>query len=172
MSYISVDVESDGEITGVHSIVCFGAVIVREGLKDTFYGQIRPIGGDFKPEALAISGFTRAEHEKFGDPVKVMSDFAQWIKEKSVNRPVLISDNNGYDAAWINYYFHKFYGSNPFGFSSRRLGDLYCGMVKDAQAPWKFLRDTTHTHNPVDDAKGNAEVLLKMQKMGLKIKLV
>ncbi len=36
----------------------------------------------------------------------------------------------------------------------------------------KHLRRTTHTHHPVDDAKGNAEALLTMKKeMGLKIKL-
>jgi hypothetical protein len=33
----------------------------------------------------------------------------------------------------------------------------------------KYLRKTKHTHHPVDDAKGNAEALLAMQKMGLKI---
>ena len=67
------------------------------------------------------------------------------------------------------YYFHVFYGSNPFGWSSRRIGDLYCGMVKDTFAQWKHLRVTKHTHHPVDDARGNAEVLLKMKEMGLKI---
>jgi hypothetical protein len=33
----------------------------------------------------------------------------------------------------------------------------------------KRLRKTKHTHHPVDDAKGNAEALLKMMKQGLKI---
>jgi hypothetical protein len=33
------------------------------------------------------------------------------------------------------------------------------------------LRRTKHSHNPVDDAKGNAEALLTMkEKFGLKIK--
>ena len=36
---------------------------------------------------------------------------------------------------------------------------------------WKWMRKTTHTHNPVDDAKGNAEALLEMQKRGLNITL-
>ena len=42
-------------------------------------------------------------------------------------------------------------------------------MVKDTFAQWKHLRITKHTHNPVDDARGNAEALLKMKDMGLKI---
>ena len=35
----------------------------------------------------------------------------------------------------------------------------------------KHLRKTRHTHHPVDDAKGNAEALLQMKEMGLKINL-
>ncbi len=37
---------------------------------------------------------------------------------------------------------------------------------------FKHLRRTRHTHNPVDDARGNAEALLTMkQEMDLKIRL-
>ena len=172
MSYISVDVESDGQIIGDHSMVCFGAVVIEPSLKKTFYGKTKPISDIWVPEALAISGFSREEHLTFDDPVKVMKEFADWLKEVSVDRPILISDNNGYDASWINFYFHKFYGSNLFGWSSRRIGDLYCGMKMDSRAQWKHLRKTNHSHHPVDDAMGNAEALLAMQKLGLKIKLV
>jgi len=172
MSYIVVDVESDGQIIVDNSMVCFGAVVVEPSLKKTFYGKTKPISNIWVPDALAISGFSREEHLTFDDPVKVMKDFAEWIKKVSVGSPILISDNNGYDASWINYYFHKFYGSNPFGWSSRRIGDLYCGMKMDSRANWKHLRKTRHDHNPINDALGNAEALLEIQKMGLKIKLV
>lgn len=172
MGLISVDVESDGQIPGDYSMVCFGAVVVEPTLKKTFYGKTRPISDIFDSEALAISGFSREEHLKFDDPNDVMKEFAEWIKSVSIGRPVFISDNNGYDFAFINYYFHKFYGSNPFGWSSRRIGDLYCGMKMDAYAKWKYLRKIKHDHNPLNDSIGNAEALLEMQKMGLKIKLL
>jgi hypothetical protein len=51
------------------------------------------------------------------------------------------------------------------------LGSLYKGFVKDTFKSFKHLRDTKHTHNPVDDARGNAEALLKIKAEGLKIKL-
>lgn len=172
MSYVVVDVESDGQIIGDNSMVCFGAVVVEPTLSKTFYGKTRPISDIWVPDALAISGFSREEHETFDEPADVMKNFADWIKEVSVNKPVFLADNNGYDFAWINYYFHKFYGSNPFGWSSRRIGDIYCGMKMDARARWKHLRDAPHNHNPVSDALGNAEALLKMKEMGLKINFV
>lgn len=166
---IVIDVESDGPLQGINSMVCFGAVIVEDGLERTFYGKVKPISKEYNPEALAVSGFSREEHEQFDDPKEVMESFALWINEHTNGRPILISDNNGYDASWINWYFHRYVGRNPFGWSSRRIGDIYSGFKNDMYARWKNLRDTKHTHNPVDDAKGNAEAILKMRDMGLKI---
>lgn len=172
MSYFMVDVESDGPIPGDFSMVCFGAVLVDEHLSRTFYGELKPISKQYDPEALAISGFSRETTEQFDDPKTVMKNFKDWILENSKGRPIFISDNNGFDWMFICWYFHHFIGENPFGYSSRRLADLYCGMEKDTFAKWKHLRKTEHTHNPVDDAMGNAEVLLMMKKeMQLKISL-
>lgn len=167
-----VDIESDGPIPGDYSMICFGAVLVDEQLDRTFYGKLKPISEQFDPTALSISGFSREETLAFDDPKTVMTDFKAWIQENSKGRPIFISDNNGFDWMFICWYFHHFIGENPFGYSSRRLSDLYCGLEKDTFAKWKHLRKTVHTHNPVDDAMGNAEVLLYMKKeMDLKISL-
>lgn len=171
MSYIVVDVEADGEIPNKYSMVCFGAVVVEPTLSKTFYGKTKPTSDIWVPEALAVSGFSREDHLTFDDPKEVMEQFYLWIKANSVGHPIFISDNPAFDWQWINYYFHTYLGKNPFGFSARRIGDLYCGLVKDTRAPWKHLRKTVHDHNPVNDAKGNAEALIKMKEMGLSIKL-
>lgn len=171
MSYFSIDVESDNQSPANGSMVCFGAVLIKDMSKN-FYGKTKPITEQYNNEALSISGFSRQEHELFDDPKIVMKNFALWIEKHSINRPIFISDNPAFDWQWINYYFHKFYGKNPFGYSARRIGDLYCGLVKNTlkNYEWKKLyRKTKHTHNPVDDAKGNAEALLQMKNMGLKI---
>ena len=166
-----VDIESDGPIPGDYSMICFGAVIVEPSLEKSFYGQLKPISEKFIPEALAVSGFSREETLAFDEPPEVMNRFALWIAENSTGRPFFISDNNGFDWQFINWYFHHFVGSNPFGHSSTNLGSLYKGMVKDTFKNFKHLRKTKHTHHPVDDAKGNAEALLQMKADGLKISL-
>lgn len=168
MSLIVVDVEADGPIPYLYSMVCFGAVIVDEKLDKTFYGEIEPISDKWIPEALAISGFSRKEHLTFDNPETVMGEFRDWINANTKGRPIFISDNPAFDWQWVNYYFHYYLGQNPFGFSARRIGDLYCGMNKNMFAQWKHLRKTKHDHNPVNDAKGNAEALLTMRKEGLK----
>lgn len=172
MAYIMVDVETDGPIPADYSMISFGAIIVDEQLDKTFYAQLKPISEQWLPRALEISGFTRQETLKFDDPKTVMEHFGHWISEHSNKRPVFISDNNGFDWQFINYYFHHFLGNNPFGHSSANLGSLYKGLVKDMTRNFKHLRNTIHSHNPVDDVRGNAEALLYLKnKMGLKINL-
>lgn len=180
---IVVDVESDGPCPGLYSMVCFGAVAVTPALDKTFYGQTAPLQEviptqygepaydyiQFDKEALAISGFTREQHLAFPHPYITMENFRGWLKQ--FPQPVFVSDNPAFDWQFINYYFHAFgEKGNPLGFSGRRIGDLYAGLKGDLSYAnkWKHLRKTAHTHNPVDDAKGNAEALLAMAAMGLK----
>jgi len=172
MSYIMVDIESDGPIPGDYSMVSFGAVVVEGDLEKTFYGKLKPISEDWIPQALEVSGHSREETLNFDDPKQVMEDFAQWVKENSNGQAVFISDNNGFDWMFICWYFHHFIGRNPFGHSSQNLGSMYKGLVKDTFKNFKHLRKTKHTHHPVDDAKGNAEALLTLKnEMGLGIRL-
>jgi len=163
MSNIIVDVEADGPVPGLFSMVSFGAVILSEDLNKTFYGQCRPISEEWVPEALAVSGHSREETLAFRDPTYVMQEFASWIAKESKGRPIFWADNNGFDWQFINYYFHAYHGSNPFGFSSQNINSLYKGITRDLFASFKHLRKTRHTHHPVDDAKGNAEALLAMR---------
>lgn len=171
MKYISVDVEADGPIPGDYSMVCFGAVIVEDGLQRTFYGQLRPISDKYDPEALAVSGFSREDTLAFDDPVDVMTRFESWINENVTDRALFVSDNNGFDWQYINWYFHHFIGRNPFGHSSFNLGSFSKGLFRDTRKNHKRFRITKHDHNPVNDAKGNAEALMTMsEKFHLKIR--
>lgn len=170
MSYIMVDVEADGPYPGGYSMICFGAVVVEPLLNRTFYGQLKPIIDKWIPEALEVSGFSRDKTLGFEGPEITMEDFRLWIEEvcppsSSKSRPMFVADNNGFDWQFINYYFHHFLGSNPFGHSSINLGSLYKGHKNSMYLNFKRLRDTKHTHNPVDDAMGNAEAMLKILAM-------
>jgi len=168
--YVSVDIEADGPIPGDYSMISFGAVVVEPGLDRTFSGRCKPISEQWVPEALAVSGHTREETLAFADPKAEMQRFATWLNGLG-GRPVFIADNNGFDWMFVCWYFHHFTGKNPFGFSSQNLGSLYKGFVKDVSKSFKHLRKTAHTHDPVDDARGNAEALLAIRDQGLKLSL-
>ncbi len=177
MTWVVVDVESDGPCPHLYSMVSFGAVIVEPGLARSFYGLCRPISDQWIPEALAVSGHTREECMGFPPPEETMERFMDWIMTECKARRTrdggirpdaqFVSDNNGFDWQFINYYFHRFCRVNPFGFSSTRINDLWKGMERSMFKSFKHLRKTAYTHNPVDDARGNAEALLAMKKLGL-----
>lgn len=172
MTYFMVDVEADGPCPGEYSMISFGAVIVEPGLSRGFRSQLRPVSRKWIEDALKVSGHTREETLGFEEPEVAMNSFATWIRQETKGQAMFVSDNNGFDWQFINWYFWRFIGSNPFGHSSMNLGSLYKGLVGDCFKNFKHLRVTKHTHDPLDDAKGNAEAMLSMiEQHDLKIKL-
>ena len=166
---ISVDVEADGPCPGLYSMVCFGAVVVGDDLAKSKEwpsfrsGYVKPISKLWIPEALAVSGISREEHLLGQQPDPVMNRFKEWVLSQTGldARPVFVSDNPAFDWQFINYYLHLFTGDNPFGFSARRIGDFYAGLVRNWADAGKVKkhRITKHDHDPVNDARGNAEML-------------
>lgn len=165
MTWIMVDVEANGPCPP-YSMVSLGAIAVEPALNKTFYAEFEPISDKFIPKALEVCGVTFEETLKYARPEVGMNQFASWLSQFK-DQPRFISDNNGFDWQFVNYYFWNFYGSNPFGHSSTNLGSLYKGMVNNMRKNFKHLRKTKHTHNPVDDARGNAEVFLTLIDKGL-----
>jgi hypothetical protein len=162
MAYIMVDVEADGQCPGLYSMVSLGAVVVEPELNRTFYATFQPISEQWIPEALAISKISRNTCMQFPHATIGMEAFDQWLQSLN-ERLYFVSDNNGFDWQFVNYYFWRFLGRNPFGHSSTNLGSLYKGINRNMMANFKHLRKTKHTHHPVDDAKGNAKAMLYLQ---------
>lgn len=167
-----VDVEATGPIPGTYSMIELGAAVVKRGESQTFYVRFLPLyDAAFDENAMKFMDWRREELEKHPDAVPVvkgMRQFENWIKLVSPDYPRFISDNNGFDWQFVNYYFHMYANSNPFGHSSTNLGSLYKGWVNDPRKNFKHLRKTKHDHNPVNDALGNVEALLSMMDKGFK----
>lgn len=173
MGVFIIDVESDGPAAGIYSMVSIGIVKLDRDLKTTFTARFAPISERWLPDALAISGITREQHLAFPDPEIGTRAMIAFVAEHSNDRPVFVSDNPAFDFQWPSHYCARIDAPNPFGFSGRRIGDLYAGLTRkwSAASDWKKFRKTAHTHDPVDDALGNAEALIYLaDHYGLKIK--
>jgi hypothetical protein len=173
MTYFVVDIESDGPVTPQYSMVLFGAVVLAPSLTETFFGKVRPISEEWLPKALAVSHLTREETLLFPPPEVTIPAFVGWVEAhtEAGKRPVFVSDNTGFDFSFMNFYLWKYAGRNPFGHTSRNISDLYKGMERDVASSFWSLKQTKHTHHPVDDAMGNAEALLAMRELGLRLPL-
>lgn len=107
--------------------------------------------------------FEQSFHWKRGDDVKRM---AEWVMSTSDGHAVFVSDNPAYDWQWVAALFAQAGIDNPFGHSARRIGDFHAGLQRNFRDgnSWKKWRKTTHDHNPVNDARGNAEALWYLMK--------
>lgn len=162
--YISIDIEADGPAPGLYSMISLSAVLIDKSLSYTFYSEMRPISEIYLPEALKVTGFSRAQTLLFPNPTQVMLDFNHWLMALNADRLMFVSDNAGFDWQFVNYYFHNVLGQNPFGYSPMSLTWFYKGLVKNPRGSFKKLRTTKHSHNALDDAMGNAEAFLKIQE--------
>lgn len=114
------------------------------------------------PDAFwIVDGKDAANAVQSDEPADVARSLGTWLHGFELPRRTLVSDNNGYDAMWLNCFTDSWTGQVLFGHSSRRIGDFYAGLHwKWADhSSWKSLRRTRHTHHPLDDARGNAEAL-------------
>ena len=165
MHNLVIDVEATGPTPMNYSMIQIGCVDLSGA---EFYAEFRPLEAKAAPGALESIGLTPDVIHRYPPVDKGMADFARWLELTYKGKRVPVwSDNPGFDWQFINGYLHTYTGGNPLGWSMRRIGDLYAGHVGDVSkaSAWKKLRDTKHTHNALDDARGNAEALRKILDM-------
>lgn len=170
--YISVDIEASGPIPGEYSMLSLGAAIVGN-VSQNFYVEIIPLTDNYIPRALEVSGFSLDELKQTGEqPAKAMRMFADWLgKVCESKRPVFVGFNATFDWQFVNYYFHKFLKENPLGISGLDIKAYYMGMQNCSWSETakrkmnkKFLSARKHTHNALDDAMEQAELMEKLLK--------
>lgn len=160
--HVVIDVEADGPCPGLYNLISFGLVSVADpGLG--YLGEVAPmIDQEGLIDARAISGVSLATQHTYRPAKIVFAEARDWLMDLTNGaRVTLWSDNPAFDWQFWNFYCHRFLGENPAGFSARRIGDLDAGRRGQALTTnaWTKNRVTAHTHNPLDDARGNAEGL-------------
>jgi hypothetical protein len=177
--YFSADVETDGPIPGVFSILSFalvyagtfdGAEFRRPSHYDrSFYRELKPISDNFDPEALQVNGLDRARLSIVGQPPELaMSEAAAWVMSLAGNaRPVLVAYPLSFDWSWLYWYFMRYSTQgSPFNHSS--CFDIKTAFALKAGIPiasagrsnlFESLRpDREHSHHALQDAIEQAEI--------------
>lgn len=176
--YIIVDIETDGPIPGLHSILSIGAVaITKEKIIGEFYATLLPLtNATTDPRTMewwvtepAAWKEATANQE---DPKKVIEQFYAWIISITKN-PIFVSQPTAFDYPFINWYLYNFVDKNPFtdsteGAQTLDLKSYLAGALrKDSKnlmnnLPKELIENTpTHSHNALDDAMGYALILQK-----------
>jgi len=137
---------------------------------------LKPITDGVDPEALKVSGLSLDSLAQTGlAPQEAMSRFENWIGEVAGcdARPIMVGFNAPFDWSFVNYYFHRFLGRNPFGFTALDIKAYYMGV---AGTSWhdtrssvmsKRLGATLHgDHDALHDALAQAEIFRLARAMG------
>jgi DNA polymerase III epsilon subunit-like protein len=163
---LSGDVEASGQVPGHGDLISFGLVVIEPGFERTFRSpDMKPSSDKFDPGAYASIGMTREEHLAAPATLREgMLAMKEWLDVLGTERFVLVSDNPAFDFMWLAVESYNHLGYCPFGHSARRIGDAWAGIKrkKSDTRGWKKYRKTPHTHDPLDDAMGNAEAWLKI----------
>jgi DNA polymerase III epsilon subunit-like protein len=171
--FISIDVEAAGPIPGEYSLLSIGACDVDDPAR-TFSCELKPINQNADPKALEVGGFSLEELAKTGlPPAEAMSAFAAWIDSfvGEADVAVFVGFNAPFDWSFINYYFHKFLGKNPFGFTALDIKAYYMGATgctwrdtRSSAMDAKLKPKSKSDHNALHDAQYQAELFRLIRK--------
>jgi DNA polymerase III epsilon subunit-like protein len=180
--YVAMDIEADGPIPGLYSMLSLGAATVEEPEKQkTFYMEFQPISESFVEEAMRVNGLDRERLKREGAaPSVAMKIFSQWVQDIERERDVRVVGVYGpavWDGMWVHWYFMRFLRTNPFGVtgSGIDLRSYFMGMVngtwrktgkKEIINRLRLDKSSRppHTHNAKDDAVELAWFFSALQK--------
>lgn len=178
--YFSVDIEADGPIPGPYSMSSLGIALVArrtpdgdiQDLRDLnqgLYLELKPISDDYVPAAAAVAGLDREKLARDGmDPVAAMAALNDWVLARSEGaRSVFTAWPLSYDWMWVYWYLMNFHGSSPFGHSSAidmktwfaARDDRMIRKTGKRGLPRELKSRRKHTHNALDDAWEQADIL-------------
>jgi len=173
--YISVDIEADGPIPGVNSMLSLGAAAFTEDgeMIGTFSTNLETLeGATSDPDTMAWwakqPAAWESNREDLRHPATAIGSFVLWIQEvcrlragQSTMRPVFVGYPAGFDFTFVYWYLIKFMGpgKSPFSFNALDvksfamavMGCRFRDVGKRAMAEF-MPKDKPHTHIAVDDA--------------------
>lgn len=128
--YITVDIEAAGPNPGTYSLLSIGAATVKEP-RSSFYVELKPVNEAESAAASHVHGLSLERLAEEGLPPKeAMQRFEAWISEatEAGQEPVFVAFNAAFDWMFVNDYFHRFLGHNPFGHRALDMKALFMGL--------------------------------------------
>ncbi len=166
-TYISVDIETAGPYPSRYSLLSIGACLVDEP-SAAFYVELQPVNEEADAGALAVGGLSLAALAETGVPPRAaLVQFEAWVLAHTPedSRPVFVGFNAAFDWMFINDYFHRFLGHNPFGHNALDIKAFYMGVTGVRWSQTTLAHVAAHlnqpcslTHNALADAQVQAQL--------------
>jgi len=126
---VSVDVETAGPYPGDYALLAIGACLLHDS-DESFYVELQPDREAYEEGALAVSGLSLERLRAEGTPpAAAMAQFATWLERAVPERPICVAFNAPFDWMFLQDYFHRYLGHNPFGHSALDIKALAMGVL-------------------------------------------
>lgn len=188
--YFSVDMEADGPSPGLNSMLSYAAVALKftDGkpvFLDVFSSNLELLKGAKPDEKTTINFWNRFPKQyaetrnNIEHPGLSFLRFDNWIKNITENgeyEPIFVAYPAVYDFKWLDWYFFRYLGRNPFGFTALDLKSYANGVLKHKHfnstnrhtMPTPDYPDhVKHTHIALDDALEQAYLFIKLRQENL-----
>lgn len=174
--YISTDIETDGPIPGLYSMLSLGAAAFKPdgAMISTFSRNLTPLP-DAKQDPDTMEWWkTQPEAWKScqknpEDHSVVMKNYVAWVESFS-GKPVFVAYPVGFDFAFVYWYMIRFVGTSPFRHSAIDIRSYAMAVLKkDAfrkstkrYMPKRWFSDDPHDHTALNDAIGQGALFCAM----------
>ena len=177
--YIIVDVETSGPSPCQYAQLSIGACTM-EDPRQTFYVELHPDSARFTQEAMSVNQLSLDRLAEEGSPPAIaMQEFANWIEEAVIEgaQPVFTAFNAPFDWMFINDYFHRYLGYNPFGHKALDIKAYFMGFhgvswleTSHVNISHLYSNSIQLTHHALNDAIAEADIFQAMlsDKMDLR----
>lgn len=165
--YISVDIEAAGPIPSLYAMLSIGACTLSQP-RQTFYVELIPDRAEASPQSLEVHGLDLSRLAQEGQPPEAaLRQFAAWLAGvlPPGRAPLMVGFNAPFDWMFVNDYFHRYLGANPFGHSAVDIKAVYLGAsgkswaeTSGAHLHGRYLAGSELTHNALEDAIAQAEI--------------
>lgn len=163
--YVSTDVEADGPIPGVYSMLSFAsaAYLPDKRLVGTFSANLHLLpGAEAHPKTME---WWQSQPEAWNacrtdlqEPESAMRSYLAWLKSLP-GKPVFVAYPAVYDFMFVYWYLMRFTGESPFSHSAVDIKTYAMAMLKKPyresgkqHMPARWFDDLPHTHRALDDA--------------------
>lgn len=169
--YVSVDVETSGPAPFLYSLLAIGACLVFDPAQ-RFYVELRPLNTAAVPEATQVHQLSLERLAVEGiPPAEAMTRFANWLQSVTPKgkTPLFVGFNAAFDWMFVNDYFHRFLGYNPFGHAPLDVKSFYMGIsgrrwceTSMRELVRRYLGDRRLAHHALEDALIQAELFRRL----------
>ncbi|MFZ1040664.1 MAG: 3'-5' exoribonuclease [Anaerolineales bacterium] len=163
--YVSTDVETDGPIPGINSMLSFAsaAYLPDKKLIQTFSANLEVLPNAISDPKTIDWWKTQPDawqacRKSLQKPEKAMQDYFEWLKVLP-GLPVFVAYPAAFDFMFIYWYLIRFTNESPFSHSALDIKTFAMAMLKKPyresvkkNMPARWFDDTPHTHLALDDA--------------------